>query len=141
MIWKRNSRPRRTIKKPRAKQPIIMRASSRFWRNASPCFKEDNPVPASKHPIGILGAGVMGAGIAQVAATHGFTALLLDVNENAVKSAIESIGKRLDRQVAKDLIKKKERDAAMRLIKHAKKPENLRECDLVIEAIVEDLDA
>jgi 3-hydroxybutyryl-CoA dehydrogenase len=96
---------------------------------------------ASKHPIGILGAGVMGAGIAQVAATHGFTALLLDVSDDAVKSAIESIGKRLERLVAKDIIKKKERDAALKLIKHAKKPEDLRDCDLVIEAIVEDLAA
>ncbi len=95
---------------------------------------------ASTHPIGILGAGTMGAGIAQIAAVHGFTVLLVDANEAAVPAALDSIAKRLDRQVAKDLISKKDRDAALRLIKHAKKPEELRECDLLIEAIVEDLD-
>jgi 3-hydroxybutyryl-CoA dehydrogenase len=94
----------------------------------------------STHPIGILGAGAMGSGIAQVAAVHGFAVLLMDANEAAVPAALDSIAKRLDRQVAKDLIDKKARDAALRLIKHAKKPEDLRECDLLIEAIVEDLD-
>lgn len=96
---------------------------------------------SSKHPIGILGCGAMGAGIAQVAATHGFTVLLLDVDDTVVRSAIEGVGKRLDRLVAKELLTKKQRDEAFAQLKVATKPEDLRECDLVIEAIVEDLDA
>jgi 3-hydroxybutyryl-CoA dehydrogenase len=67
--------------------------------------------------------------------------LLLDVDEKVVRSAIEGVGKRLDRLVAKELLTKKERHDAFGLLKVAIKPEDLRECDLVIEAIVEDLDA
>ena len=96
---------------------------------------------SSKHPIGILGCGAMGAGIAQVAATHGFTVLLLDVDEKVVRGAIESVGKRLDRLVSKELLTKKQRNDAFARLKVATKPEDLRECDLLIEAIVEDLDA
>ncbi len=93
----------------------------------------------SKHPIGILGAGAMGAGIAQVAATHGFTVLLLDVDPAVARTAIESIGKRLDRLVAKQLLTKQQRDEALAQITVASSPQDLRDCDLVIEAIVEDL--
>ena len=96
---------------------------------------------SSKHPVGILGCGAMGAGIAQVAATHGFTVLLLDMSEALVRNAIDGVGKRLDRLVSKELLTKKQRNEAFARLKVATKPEDLRECDLVIEAIVEDLDA
>ncbi|HVP73459.1 MAG TPA: 3-hydroxyacyl-CoA dehydrogenase NAD-binding domain-containing protein, partial [Phycisphaerales bacterium] len=96
---------------------------------------------SSKHPVGILGCGAMGAGIAQVAATHGFTVLLLDMSEALVRNAIDGVGKRLDRLVSKELLTKKQRNEAFARLKVATKPEDLRECDLVIEAIIEDLDA
>ena len=65
---------------------------------------------SSKHPVGILGCGAMGAGIAQVAATHGFTVLLLDMSEALVRNAIDGVGKRLDRLVSKELLTKKQRN-------------------------------
>ena len=51
--------------------------------------------------IGVIGAGVMGSGIAQVAATKGIDVILLDVNEKAVKKGIDGVEGRLARDVAK----------------------------------------
>jgi 3-hydroxybutyryl-CoA dehydrogenase len=91
------------------------------------------------HPIGIIGAGTMGAGIAQVAAVSGWPVFILDVDENTVRSAIDAVHKRLDRQVAKGLITPEQRDEILPRLKIAKAASDLRECDLVIEAIVEDM--
>lgn len=93
----------------------------------------------SKHPIGIIGAGAMGAGIAQVAAVSGWTVELMDLDEAMVRKAIEGIQKRLDRQVEKGLITEDQRKEIIPRLKIATKAEDLRDCDLVIEAIVEDL--
>ena len=51
----------------------------------------------SINTIGVIGAGVMGSGIAQVAATNGISVLLLDVSERAVKKGIEAVEGRLNR--------------------------------------------
>ncbi|MGS0758979.1 3-hydroxyacyl-CoA dehydrogenase NAD-binding domain-containing protein, partial [Roseateles sp. GG27B] len=51
--------------------------------------------------IGVVGAGIMGAGIAQVAAQAGHPVLLLDLREGAAAAAIAQIGKALEGQVAK----------------------------------------
>jgi 3-hydroxyacyl-CoA dehydrogenase len=53
--------------------------------------------------IGVIGAGVMGSGIAQVAATKGIDVILLDVNEKALKTGINAVEGRLDRMVAKSV--------------------------------------
>lgn len=91
------------------------------------------------HPIGIIGAGTMGAGIAQVAATSGWPVLMLDVDQPAVRHAIDSIRTRLDRQVQKGLLSAEQRDEIMPRLIAAKSAADLKDCDLVIEAIVEDL--
>jgi len=91
------------------------------------------------HPIGIIGTGAMGAGIAQVAAVSGWPVFMLDVDEKTVRNAIEGIQKRLDRQVEKGLLTAEQRDEIMPRLKVARSAADLKECDLVIEAIVEDL--
>ncbi|MCI0630276.1 MAG: 3-hydroxyacyl-CoA dehydrogenase NAD-binding domain-containing protein, partial [Phycisphaerales bacterium] len=94
---------------------------------------------AARHPIGIVGTGTMGAGIAQIAATSGWPVMLMDVDEPTVRKAIDGIQKRLDRQVEKGLMTAGQRKEALARLKIGVKPETFKDCDLVIEAVVEDL--
>lgn len=91
--------------------------------------------------VGILGAGTMGAGIAQVAATAGWTVRLMDLDASRVQDAIDAIGRRLDRLVEKGRLPASERDAVVRRLVPASKADELADCDLLLEAIVEDPDA
>lgn len=91
------------------------------------------------HPIGIIGAGTMGAGIAQVAATCGWPVFLLDVEETVAASAISGIHKRLHRLVEKKLLTAEKRDEILPRLQVASSAGDLKDCDLVIEAIVENL--
>ncbi len=90
--------------------------------------------------VGILGAGTMGAGIAQVAAVSGWTVELLDVDQPTVRGAIDGIHRRLDRLVEKGRMQTGQRDAAAQRLRAAGSPRCFSGCGLVIEAVVEDLD-
>jgi 3-hydroxybutyryl-CoA dehydrogenase len=94
---------------------------------------------AAIHPVGILGTGAMGAGIAQVAAVSGWPVLMMDVDEKNVRAAIDGIQKRLDRLVGKGLLTPEQHAEILPRLQIARKPEDLKDCDLIIEAIVEDL--
>lgn len=94
----------------------------------------------SDSSVGILGAGTMGAGIAQVASCAGWTVELMDVDEAVVNEAIESIKKRLDRLVEQERLTTEERDDAASRLLVAASPDCFKNCELIIEAIVEDLD-
>lgn len=88
--------------------------------------------------VAVIGAGAMGAGIAQVAAQHGWDVHLRDVDDEVVAEAISGIRKRLARLVEKGRISEEESSAAgdrLHVVGDA-----LPECELLIEAIVEDLD-
>ncbi|MCH6551884.1 MAG: 3-hydroxybutyryl-CoA dehydrogenase, partial [Planctomycetes bacterium] len=65
---------------------------------------------SSPPTVGIIGAGTMGAGIAQVAATSGWVVELMDVDEPTVRAAIDGIGRRLDRLVEKGRLAPEKRD-------------------------------
>jgi 3-hydroxybutyryl-CoA dehydrogenase len=86
--------------------------------------------------IGVIGAGVMGGGIAQVAATEGIDVVLLDVNEKAVKTGIDAVESRL-----KGKMTPAEKEAAVRRIKGTTAYDALKPADVVIEAATEDLKA
>lgn len=90
--------------------------------------------------IGVIGAGAMGRGIAQVAATGGMTVLLTDSRPEAVADAVKSIEKALARLKEKGTLDQGAMDQALGRIKPAQKLEQLAECGLVIEAIIENLD-
>jgi len=94
--------------------------------------------------VGILGAGAMGSGIAQVAATAGHRVLVRDVDEDAARRAVHNMGKALDNQVAK---RKLSSDAAAKILERVDVVSggsgnltSLADCGLVIEAIVENLE-
>ena len=88
--------------------------------------------------VGVVGAGAMGQGIAQVCATAGHEVLFNDVDPMAIDKGIESIRKNLDQTVAKGKLSIERKDEIISLIKPASL-QNLR-VDLVIEAVVEKLE-
>jgi 3-hydroxybutyryl-CoA dehydrogenase len=90
--------------------------------------------------VAVIGAGTMGAGIAQVAATAGHPVLLFDVAEGAVAAGIAGVTKALDRSVERGRIEAAEREAILDRIKPAAALVDLAQASLVIEAILERLD-
>jgi len=89
--------------------------------------------------VGVVGAGTMGAGIAQVAATGGFTVTLVDLGAEQVEQGRVRITKSLDRLVEKGSLGANIRDEALQRLNFSTSLESLAGADLVIEAIIENL--
>jgi 3-hydroxybutyryl-CoA dehydrogenase len=87
--------------------------------------------------IGVIGAGQMGAGIAQVSAQAGYCTLLADVDRARAEAGKAGIAKALGRLVEKEKIAPDARDAALALIEPVEGPKAMAECDLIIEAATE----
>lgn len=87
--------------------------------------------------IGVIGAGQMGNGIAHVAAQNGFTVILMDMQKEALKKAIATITKNLERQVAKEKITEAVKNKTLKNIKTVTTMAELAQCDLVVEAATE----
>lgn len=90
--------------------------------------------------IAVIGAGTMGAGVAQVAAKAGHPVLLFDAAEGAAQKGLDRTAKGLDKLVARGRMTQEERDALVGRISIANSLEDLAPSALVIEAIVERLD-
>jgi 3-hydroxybutyryl-CoA dehydrogenase len=90
--------------------------------------------------VGVLGAGSMGAGIAQVAATSGHQVILVDLNTQALINAEENLNKILARLVEKGKIEQSVSNAIIRSIKFSEKITDFSSCGIVIEAIIENLE-
>ena len=88
--------------------------------------------------VGVIGAGLMGNGIAHVAALARLDVVLMDVHAPALERALATIGKNLDRQLQKGGIQPDDREAALGRIKTATDNSRFGDCDLVIEAATED---
>jgi len=87
--------------------------------------------------VGVIGAGQMGNGIAQVSALAGFSVLLNDVSSERIKAGMATINGNMARQIAKKAITEDERRAATALIEPAEKIDAMAGCDLVIETATE----
>jgi 3-hydroxybutyryl-CoA dehydrogenase len=87
--------------------------------------------------MGVIGAGQMGNGIAHVAALAGLEVKLLDVKLDLVTKALVTIGKNMDRQLAKGGITADERAAALARITPITDYADLADCDIVVEAATE----
>ena len=90
--------------------------------------------------IGVIGAGTMGNGIAQVCALAGFNVTLIDIAESALQKAIATVDKNLDRQVAKNTLTPEQKLAALDKIRTSTDYNSLQNVQLVIEAATENLD-
>jgi 3-hydroxybutyryl-CoA dehydrogenase len=88
--------------------------------------------------IGVVGAGQMGSGIAQVAAQAGYEVLLLDASEEALRRGLEAIRRSLAKFLEKGRITEEALEAALGRIRTTLDLEAFREADLIVEAIVED---
>ncbi|HXW51861.1 MAG TPA: 3-hydroxybutyryl-CoA dehydrogenase [Candidatus Acidoferrales bacterium] len=91
--------------------------------------------------IGVCGNGLMGSGIAQVAATAGYDVVVLEADQAALDRGMARIRKSLDKFVEKSTLSAEARDAALARLKPTTQIEDLRSSDLVIEAIVENMPA
>ncbi|MGY3795516.1 3-hydroxyacyl-CoA dehydrogenase NAD-binding domain-containing protein [Aquimarina sp. 433] len=90
--------------------------------------------------VGIIGSGTMGSGIAQVAATAGNTVKVFDTRKEALEKSKLALEKILSRLVVKGRINEADKDRIQGNIQYVDSLKNLDNTDLVIEAIVEDLD-
>ncbi|SDJ73866.1 3-hydroxyacyl-CoA dehydrogenase [Halovenus aranensis] len=90
--------------------------------------------------VGVVGAGNMGSGIAQVSATSGYDVIMRDVEEEYVEAGFDTIDSSLDRMVSGDHIAADEADAARDRITGTTDLDDLAEADLVVEAVVENME-
>jgi 3-hydroxybutyryl-CoA dehydrogenase len=94
--------------------------------------------------IGVLGCGLMGSGIAQVCATAGFDVTVLEVEQKYLDKGFAGIEKSLakfaERPVEKGGITPQQKDEIRARLKGTTKKENLADCDIVIEAIIENVE-
>ncbi len=88
--------------------------------------------------IGVVGAGQMGSGIAQVAAQAGYEVVLRDVEERFLERGLAAIRRSLGKFLEKGKISKEEHDAVLGRIKTTLSLKDFADCDLVVEAVVED---
>ena len=91
--------------------------------------------------IGVIGAGQMGAGIAQVAAQAGIAVVMHDITPELCKRGVDSIARNLDRMVERGRFKPEERDRVMRRVETTTRLEDLAGLGFVIEAVIENEDA
>ena len=99
---------------------------------------KDVPYPSEIATIGVIGAGQMGRGIAEVAALAGLKVRLSDIGAEQLGRAVETIEKHLTRQVSRERITEDDKLAALGRVSTATELDSLGDCDVVIEAAVED---
>lgn len=90
--------------------------------------------------VGVLGCGQMGSGIVQVFAQAGYDVIAVDTIESMLGNALKGVDKRLAGRVEKGKLSQAEKDTILARIKTSTKIEDLRDCDLVEEAVPEDLE-
>lgn len=89
--------------------------------------------------VGIVGSGIMGSGVAEVASKAGFEVTLRSRSEDAAKSMVAGLEKSLAKQVEKGKLDDAERGAVQGRVRAVTELSELADCDLVLESIVEDL--
>ncbi len=90
--------------------------------------------------IGVIGAGQMGNGIAHVCALAGYDVKISDLEKDHLDAALMTISRNLDRQIARGKIKETDKKATLSRIATSTSLEAFKDCDLVIESVVEDED-
>ena len=89
--------------------------------------------------VGVVGCGLMGSGIAQIAAQAGCSVVVREVNDERLNKGLQSIEKSLNKFVEKGTLSAADRDATRVRLRGTTKLEDLKDSDLVIEAIIEQL--
>lgn len=89
--------------------------------------------------VGVLGCGLMGSGIAQISAQAGYETMVREVSDAVCERGIVGIGKQLGKAVDKGKMEAGQRDAVLGRLRGTTRLEDLAACDIIIEAVVEDL--
>ena len=90
--------------------------------------------------VGVVGCGLMGSGISQVCAQSGYQVVVSEVNDELLNKGLASINSFLTRGVKKSRISQEEKEATLARIKGTTNTKDFGDCDLVIEAVIENLD-
>ena len=92
-----------------------------------------------KH-VGVVGCGQMGGGITQVCAQSGYPVVVSEINDELLKKGLALIDSSLTRSVQKEKITRQDKDTAMARIKDTTDIIDFGDCDLVIEAAIENME-
>jgi 3-hydroxybutyryl-CoA dehydrogenase len=90
--------------------------------------------------VGIIGAGTMGNGIAQIFACGGYSVVLCDVEQRFLNRGLETIIRNLEREVGKNKISAEDKESALRQIDPVTDRSKLAECDFIVEAATEKIE-
>lgn len=90
--------------------------------------------------VGVVGCGLMGSGIVETCARSGYAVVVREVNEELLQRGLQRVEASMARAVERGKLAAAERDAAWSRIRGTVRMEDLRDCDLVIEAVVELMD-
>lgn len=90
--------------------------------------------------IGVVGAGIMGAGIAQVCAQSGYQTIVSEINEQLLEKGLNTIKNSLSKAVEKGKIKQSDMDDTLNRLKGTINPKDFHDCDLIIEAATENME-
>jgi 3-hydroxybutyryl-CoA dehydrogenase len=89
--------------------------------------------------VGVVGAGSMGSGIANLAAMSGFNVILRDIEEQYVQGALDRIDKFMEKSIARGKLTTEQKEEILQRIHVTTNLEDLKEADIVIEAVIEDI--
>lgn len=90
--------------------------------------------------VGVVGCGLMGAGITQVCAQSGYQVVVSEINDDLLNKGLASISSRLAKNVEKGKLSAEDKDSALSRIKGTTNMQDFSDCDLVIEVIIENMD-
>jgi 3-hydroxybutyryl-CoA dehydrogenase len=90
--------------------------------------------------IGVVGSGQMGNGIAQVVAAQGLKVIMMDVSKQALDKGVDTIANSCDRLIKKEKLTQDQKQKMLYLISTTTSVQDLKDCDLVIEAATENVD-
>jgi 3-hydroxybutyryl-CoA dehydrogenase len=90
--------------------------------------------------VGVLGGGLMGSGIAQVSAQAGFETIVRDISDPVIAKTRSGIEKVLAKGIERGKVTPEQRDAALSKLRFTTELAELADCDIIIEAVVEDLE-
>lgn len=90
--------------------------------------------------VGVVGAGIMGAGIVQVCAQSGYRVVVLEINDELLQKGLGTVDHFLGRAVKKEKITAEKKDQILGLIQGTTDPKDFKDCDLIVEAIIENLE-
>ena len=90
--------------------------------------------------VGVVGCGLMGAGIAQVCAQSGYQVVVSEMNDELLNKGLASISARLAKNVEKGKLSAEDKDSTLSRIKGTTNKNDFYDCDLVIESVTENMD-